>query len=438
MSTEPPRTNTNVTRNKVPPKQRALIFQGPVALGAYETGVFDTLYKRILENDRQENPKRKQLFDIVAGTSAGAVNAAIIVSYVKKYGSWEGANMALLDFWKFISVPTPPLAHFTAPWLEFDEAARRYYSAKQFFYTGVENVFSRPQMILDSRFFDNNSAYPPTNTWFLYSNEPLKASLQKFVQFPIATSYDRKEPRLLMVTVDVEDGETVTFDSYSNKAEYGSSKTVKRTIRYDSGLESEHVMASGSFLVWFKYQEISGRRFWDGGLLSNTPLREVVQAHRDYWLGRNEDGVPDLDVYIVDVWQPRQTQAPADYDGVNDRKNDIVYSDKTEYDVKIASMVTDYVTLVSKLKTLAEMKGATTKEINDIFGSEVERSRKRSGEKRKYSDLIKGRFKIDEVVRIQRENDPYTISNKWADYTRETIQQLVAAGQKDAEKALIL
>ena len=43
--------------------------------------------------------------------------------------------------------------------------------------------------------------------------------------------------------------------------------------------------------------------FWDGGIASNTPLRELIQAHKDYWQDvKGVAKIPDLDVYIVDVW----------------------------------------------------------------------------------------------------------------------------------------
>jgi len=66
--------------------------------------------------------------------------------------------------------------------------------------------------ILDDRFFNNFG--PLNNTWYLYSNEPLKESLETFAQFPIATSFNRNQPRLLLVSVDVQEGAVVTFDSY--------------------------------------------------------------------------------------------------------------------------------------------------------------------------------------------------------------------------------
>ena len=65
--------------NKV---QRALVLQGGVALGAYEAGVFRALYDKLTTEDEKNGEKNRPLFDIVAGTSIGAINAAILVSYV--------------------------------------------------------------------------------------------------------------------------------------------------------------------------------------------------------------------------------------------------------------------------------------------------------------------------------------------------------------------
>ena len=64
--------------------------------------------------------------------------------------------------------------------------------------------------ILDDRFFDNFDLL--NNMWLLYSNQPLKESLEKYTKFPIATTFDKNQPRLLLVSVDVQQGAVVTFD----------------------------------------------------------------------------------------------------------------------------------------------------------------------------------------------------------------------------------
>ncbi len=80
---------------------RALIFQGGGALGAYEAGVFKSLYYKPFDISKEE-----KLFDIVAGTSAGAINATLLVNYVKKNGNWEGSAELLCQFWEDVSTDT--------------------------------------------------------------------------------------------------------------------------------------------------------------------------------------------------------------------------------------------------------------------------------------------------------------------------------------------
>jgi NTE family protein len=184
--------------------------------------------------------------------------------------------------------------------------------------------------VFDNRFLD------PSNTWYIYDKRPLKESLEKFAKFPISTSYENNEPRLLLVAVDVQDLTPVVFDSYekedgTRKSEYGrygklkfghSEKDQENTegfehvIRYDDGIKADFVLASCSVPVNFDYTRlkvesrvlvdggqddnayaggnnrhsssngnISLRSFWDGGLLANTPLRQTMIAHRDYWHG---------------------------------------------------------------------------------------------------------------------------------------------------------
>lgn len=378
---------------EVPKIQRALVLQGGGALGAYDAGVFQALYEKISSN----TGNGRSLFDVVAGTSSGAMNAAILVSNAVDQG-WDHAAAKLNEFWDYVS--TEPYIQnvpgFTMWWKNLhsadpnaasEEAARRYYSAKQFMFTGVQNVFLPLLPIPDTKFFD------PQNIWPVYSNRPLKDSLERYAKFPIATNSDLKQPRLLLVSVDALEGALVTFDSYpkvdgSRKSEYGEEYNklngngnndnkieYEFTIHYDDGIASDYAIASGSVPVNYDYSRIIANRlivdnqgnrkkenvqryFWDGGITSNTPLRELIQSHKDYWLdvvgkGKDDAVIPDLDVYIVDVWPTKEETIPMDHDSVIDRKYDLLLCDKTDYDEKVADIVSDYVGFVSKVKGLA-------------------------------------------------------------------------------------
>lgn len=179
------------------------------------------------------------------------------------------------------------------------EAARRYYSAKQFENSGTLNVaFGIIPWSIFGRFFDftdrSNSRPRVDNKHFVLFS--LKETLQKLAHFPIEIEKEQKtkedQPRFLLVTVDVKTDDAVTFDSYSKETKYHEDKN---SIHYEKGIEIEHALASGTFPGIFDYPKFKvdnnsklestnhERIFWDGGYRSNTPLREVIQAHRDYW-----------------------------------------------------------------------------------------------------------------------------------------------------------
>ena len=88
-------------------------------------------------------------------------------------------------------------------------------------------------------------------------------------------------------------------------------------------------MASNTLPESYDPKEISGRKFWDGGLLSNTPLRELLQSHREYWINvENKDEAPDLDIYIVNVHPSRISinNLLKHYDEVKDRNERMLLS----------------------------------------------------------------------------------------------------------------
>ena len=327
---------------------RALIFQGGGSLGAYEAGAYKAIYELLSREDKElGRPEDFPLFHIVAGTSIGAMNAAVLVSYVKENKRWHGSAERLIEFWEYLSTESfiDKIPGFTEWWdywhnisndIATGESARRYYNTKQFIFEGVPNVFNPSKTLTDIKFFD------PVNTWYLYSNEPLKKSIEKFAKFPIATSLEKNEPRLLLVSVDVQEGSPVVFDSYvkeddSRKSEYGEygpefargdneHEGYEHLIRYDNGIPVDFVLASGSVPVNYDYTKLmlkdysDGARikhnnknnnsnsstndkkiryFWDGGILANTPLRETIIEHLRYWRLVRKCEVPPLRIGIL-------------------------------------------------------------------------------------------------------------------------------------------
>jgi NTE family protein len=460
--------------------QRAIIFQGGGSLGAYEAGAYKAFYEMASEKDKNTGRKDRPLFDIVAGTSIGAMNASVLVSYVKEKKTWRGSAERLIEFWEHLATESivDKMPGFTQWWdyshylnniVATSESARRYYNTKQFILNGVPNVFKPSQTLTDKTFLD------PSNMWYLYSNEPLKQSLEKFAKFPIATSYEKKEPRLLLVAVDVQEGSTVVFDSYekadgSRKTEYGrygqefahnGNEGFEHVIRYNNGIEVEFVLASGSVPVNYDYTKIivenysnkhkvknenenkkksqsrktinkKVRYFWDGGIIANTPLREAVLEHRRYWHYVRKSEVPLLRAFIINVHPIKQEYLPANYDGVVDRKNDLTYHDRTLFDERMTIMITDYVSIIKSLIKLAKDNKIRDTLVENVLQQQALTRNFMTGKHFTYGDLIENMVSVDLVVRIERKNDVHTIANKTFDFSSPTIQRLIEDGYKEA------
>jgi len=478
---------------------RALVFQGGGSLGAYEAGAYEAISEElsVFLRKQQDGEKKEEpvIFHTVSGTSIGAINAAILVSYVKENRTWQGSGQRLIDFWKYLSTRSNVDnmdAYFTNSWdywhrldnrIASGESARRYYSTKEFILKGVPNVF-RPKIPKpDNRFFD------PSNTWYVYDNEPLKQSLEKFAKFPISTSFENNEPRLLLVAVDIQEGVPVVFDSYekedgTRKSVYGrycgvefneqaeddNSKNgeFEHVIRYDDGIKSDFVLASSSVPINYEYTRLKVedhkskeynydskkrdtarsdrysspsysdsnlRFFWDGGLLANTPLRQTVIAHRDYWfkVRKMEDNLPSLTIAIINLHPLKQEYIPYDYDGVVDRNNDIIYHDRTEFDEYVAILISDFQKLATSLIKLSKDNGVSEKSLQMILQERINTVNSITGQHLRYNDLLKARVDVNLVIRLERNNDSHTISNKIFDFSDITIRQLIYDGYKETQ-----
>ncbi len=518
---------------KIKRVHRVLVLQGGGALGAYQAGVFKALYEKINNEDQSKGRHDRPLFDIVAGTSIGAINAAVIISYalsrwrkqtdngdrrlVDAAAIWQDSDKWIYQFWDDISScsaidiwllnplfrmywdffwintstfrsiwnnisswivenneglgryrETEPGNFFYFLWpdnygpVASPDAARKYYSNYLFtVFGGTPWVLSYGIPQYDMKFFDSS------RTWNRFDNTRFTTSLQQKPdsgeynekywddkQYPIKTAFEKGQPRLIFVSVDVKDSKSVWFDSYGDNSEYGPEGFVRK-ILYQEGLDIKHLKTSITSFPSYIYPTLKTddgdiRTFWDGVFLSNTPLREVIQAHRDYWHKNKNEYVPDLEIYIVGLYPTLDDEAPIDRDAVENREYDILFNDKTEYDEKVARITSDYIELAERLKELAAQKGATKGEINSIL-SQLTNSRSRQGERRMFSELLNGRFKLTRVVRIensgsistqlnngheQTQNRDNEIFGKAFDFTKLTVQRLRETGYADANERM--
>lgn len=207
----------------------AYVFQGGGALGAYQLGI----YKALHEHD--------YLPDWVIGTSIGAINATIIA------GNKPADRVAKLqEFWQLIS--TRVLPGYTPQ----DDQTRQWYnyiSAQTSMFLGQPNMFS-PRF--NNPLFETHGS---ADTISFYVATPLHKTLEKLVDFDLINS---NKVRLTLGAVEVRQGRAIYFDS------------TKDTIG------PEHVLASCALPPAFAAVKIKDDYYWDGGVLSNTPVQAII------------------------------------------------------------------------------------------------------------------------------------------------------------------
>ena len=256
----------------------ALVLQGGGALGAYQAGVYEALAEADLHPDW------------AAGISIGAINAALIAGNPP-----EARVDKLRAFWEGVTEnPWLDLGEEVAPLLLRGDAARQWQNqvgASLAFFRGAPGFFS-PR--LPAPWLHPAGTSEATS---LFDTNILKGTLERLIDFNRINSGNM---RFSVGAVNVRSGNFVYFD---NK---------RRTIA------AEHVMASGALPPGFAPVEIEGEHYWDGGLVSNTPLQRVV------------DSEPRRDTlaFQVDLWSARG-EVPRTLAEVSTRQKEIQYSSRT-------------------------------------------------------------------------------------------------------------
>jgi NTE family protein len=259
-----------------PPFERiALVLQGGGALGAYQGGVYQALAEADLHPDW------------VAGISIGAINAALIAGNPP-----ERRVEKLRAFWDTVSAPPPGISYSAAA--PPDEAAHRLLNQARALGTVMAGApgFFVPRM-------PPPYLYPPGTPQALswYDTAPLLATLERLADFD---RINDGRMRFSVGAVNVRTGNFVYFDN--------------RTQR----IAPRHVVASGSLPPGFPATLIDGEHYWDGGLVSNTPLQWVL----------DNDPRRDTLAVQIDLWNARG-DLPRDLAGVDLRQKEIRFSSRT-------------------------------------------------------------------------------------------------------------
>ncbi|MCB1353285.1 MAG: patatin-like phospholipase family protein [Rhodobacteraceae bacterium] len=249
----------------------ALVLQGGGALGAYQAGAYTVLAQGGHEPDW------------LAGVSIGAINSALIA------GNPPQRRVERLEaFWTLATSGLP----FTAPLAI--QGLRPFINEASAFEVMLEGVpgFFTPRA-LPAPFQPSGS---PGAISF-YDTSPLRRTLLELVDFDYLNT---QGPRLSVGAVDIETGNFVFFDSHEMR------------------IGPEHVMASGALPPGFPPVEVGGRFYWDGGLVSNTPLEHIFE----------HAPAEPLCVFQFDLFDARGT-GPKDLFEVAQREKDIRFSSRT-------------------------------------------------------------------------------------------------------------
>jgi NTE family protein len=256
----------------------ALLLQGGGALGAYQAGVYEAL----AEADIAPN--------WVGGISIGAINGAIISG-----NRPENRVPKLRDFWEHLT-SNPLWNDFgaLAPFIrQGGDVVRSYWnqmSAATSLVTGVPGFFS-PHLVPPWLSFPGS----PSSTSY-YDTAGFRRTLERFIDFDILNT---NGIRYTTSAVNVRSGNYTVFDTTAGK------------------IGPQHIMASGALPPALPAVEIDGQYYWDGGLISNTPLQWVM-----------DDATDDTLVFQVDLWSARG-EMPKEVMGVLTRQKEIQYSSRT-------------------------------------------------------------------------------------------------------------
>ncbi|MFA7305175.1 MAG: DUF3734 domain-containing protein [Hyphomicrobium sp.] len=340
-------------------EKTVLVLQGGGALGAYQAGAYETLSAAGIEPDW------------VAGISIGAINAAIIAG-----NRPENRGPRLRKFWDLVS------SRLTLPPLATDDNSRKIFnetSAALVATTGAPGFFT--------------PRYPPAvfnlpgtrDAISIYDTYPLKETLLELVDFDILNS---GAVQFSIGAVELDTGNLKYFDSLHEE------------------IKPEHIMASGALPPGFPPVEIDGKLYWDGGIVSNTPLQYILDG-----------GLPrdDMTIFQIDLFSARGPIPKTLFD-VQTREKEIRYSSRTRLN-------TDYFRVLQSLRR-------AVRRLDGVLSEEI-----KAGFDWKLLSSFSCNAAVTLVHLIHRRAAYSTQSNDY-EFSRYTINEHWQAGRADVESTL--
>jgi NTE family protein len=370
--------------------EHVLILQGGGSLGAFGCGVFKALANNNIK------------IDIVAGTSIGAVNAAIIA------GSKGGHPEEELEkFWLELADGDARLSSPFADWFaKYPTPVPTPISQAKSTLSFYRSAFHGNEKVFVPRWnpghlFSDPQYLTPGKWTYLFDHLPLIKTMEKYVNFNKLQPNGNLETRLIITAVNVLTAEPLIFDSTKQQ------------------ITPKHILATTGYpTYYFQWVEVEkGVYAWDGSLLSNTPLREVIDA----------SPVNDKRIFLVENYPKNIDKLPDNILEVQHRARDIMFSDKTLHNVQMAKAIT------YQLRFIDELYHA----IENRFDLENKKDKEKFEKIRaKYKKIAEQHgAEIKTVYHISRdEPSPSLYEN--ADFSRNTIKDSIRDGELKANEIL--
>jgi NTE family protein len=351
----------------LPFERVALVLQGGGALGAYQAGVYQALHEANIG------------VDWLCGTSIGAINGAIIAGNPP-----DKRVERLRDFWETVTRPPvriPNIPWFTElPWNGNGHA--RYWSNRMSAFAtmlhGAPGFFSpRPLPPV------NSSANSPEDVSY-YDVTPLKETLARLVDFDLINN---DSMRFTVLATNVRSGARACFEN--REQEIGAA----------------HILASASLPPSFPPTEIDGEYFWDGGVISNSPMQFVIDNR-----GRHT-----ALVFQVDLWD-ENGDVPLDIPSANLRAMEIHSASRINISLEQYQRIQKF--RMALRRFLDELPAQCQNDPDVQFLSE------------------QARGKVATIVQLKYQSNKFETAGKMFEFSRLAMEEHWKAGYDDTKIAL--
>jgi NTE family protein len=384
-----------MSSNKI---ENVLVLQGGGSLGAFACGVFKALTNKNIK------------IDIVAGTSIGGINAAIIAGNVDE----EHPERALEEFWLELAENSVNLTNPIVEWSYDKSRGQLVRTAENLLPTTDEfnSLLSTMSSILygNDKFFvprwradyalKDPQYFNPSKWTYIYDHSPLVKTLEKYIDYKKLQPNGNAYARLIMTAVNILTSESLTFDSSRQK------------------ITPRHILATSAYpsdnFPWVELEP--GVYAWDGALLSNTPFSEVIDA----------SPVIDKSLFFVENYPRRVDKLPDNLAEVYHRTRDIQFSDKSQYQIKMSKAITRYLKYIEELYQIIDKNidpaKIDKKQLEKIRHTYTKMKRERGAE-------------IKNIIHITRD-EPFPRYYENTDFSVETIRNSIKDGELKTNEIL--